>query len=260
MKNIKLKYFAVALMMVLQWSCATNETLIDAKNDSDIVSDTQFDVIPGMKYIVDDKEIVDRNLLVTAQKKAWNVHFDFPENKVVISTTEREFSKYVNSNELFKQHLEENTRDAINQQKEESIISNSSKSSSRDSATPTLRVDFSNTAFFNISYRPFSQPATTSNYVHYSFKASSNSDVFNLQHIAYKTTVTATTASTTTKILNVTQGNNFYKVGIRNSQESGSVTKSFYALANYRGPSKAYTVGANSTVIIPYTIVFKSYK
>lgn len=245
-------------MMVLQWSCATNEPLIDAKNDSDASSNsTQFDIIPGMNYIVDGKKTAERDLLVATQRNAWNVHFDFPENKVVISTTEKEFNRYVNSNEEFKIRLEENTREAMNPRIEETFMPNSSVSSSRVSATPTLRVDYSNTAFFNISYKP----SDATKIAHYTFAATNNFNVFKGLQQTNKTTPSQATATSTLLLLNQTQGNSAYKVAIRNSKESGVKTITFYTGESYGGTvSKTYSINPNSTQIIPSTLVYKSYK
>ncbi len=239
--------------MLLHWSCATHEPLIDAKNDSDVNS-TQFDIIPAMNYIVDGKVTADKDLIKTVQKNAWNVHFNFPESKVVISTTEREFDEYVNSDEAFKTRLEENDRDAVNHEKEINIISNSTASSARISATPTLRVDYSNTVFFNVAYRPLDKSRTEHNSL-----AATSSQNTKAATTTNSTTSSGTATKTTFKLTN-TQENSFFTVSIRNSKESGTVTKTFYRDINYGGTSKTYSLGANSSATLPSSLVYYSYK
>jgi hypothetical protein len=126
MKNIKLKYFALSLMMILQWSCATNEPLIDAKN----TNNSQFDIDTKMSYAVDGKVTGDLELIKNAQKKAWNVHFDYSTNKVVISTTELEYNNYLNSDKEYNARLEGNVIESQKAEANNSLRVNSTAATS----------------------------------------------------------------------------------------------------------------------------------
>ena len=105
MKMFKLKYFVLVVIIVTQWSCAVNDDIKDsntaATNSKSFVFEEGID-----HYIIDGQITNDRQIIVQAAKNAWNIHFDYPVNKAVISTTPDEFEKYKNSNLEFKKAFE----------------------------------------------------------------------------------------------------------------------------------------------------------
>jgi hypothetical protein len=107
MKNFKLNYLAFSLVVATLSSCALDDTLKDAEKTETASSDTfSFDE-EIHNYEVDGKLVYDRKLITNAAKEAWHVLYDYPNNRVAISTTPKEFEKYKSSHPEFKAIYEE---------------------------------------------------------------------------------------------------------------------------------------------------------
>ncbi len=110
MKIFKLKYLALSIVLATLSSCSKDYDLKEADKTATADSNS-FVFEEGINnYVVDGQLVYDRKQIANAAKNPWNIHYDFPHNKVVISTTPVEFEKYKNSNIEFKTMLDDNAK------------------------------------------------------------------------------------------------------------------------------------------------------
>jgi hypothetical protein len=116
MKIFKLKYFALAVVVALQWSCAVNDDLKDV--DKEVAAAGAFTIDPELNYIVNGNVTYDIDAIKKAVDGAWSLHADYAHNKFVISTTLEEFERYKDSNIELKNQFENIGKDEeVNSQK-----------------------------------------------------------------------------------------------------------------------------------------------
>lgn len=108
MKIYNLKYFALLLATVMI-SCSKDDLIKEA--DKEAVNESNSFVFEDCinNYVIDGKITYDHKEIANAAKNAWNVHYDYPHNKVVISTTPAEFEKYKKIDTEFASRLNETT-------------------------------------------------------------------------------------------------------------------------------------------------------
>lgn len=105
MKIFKLKCIAVVMMTGLLVSCTATDNLPEA--DKVATEASNGFVLPEKinHYIIDGKLKYDRKEIANAAQDAWNVEIDFVKNKMTISTTSKEYDKYVNANPELKAEM-----------------------------------------------------------------------------------------------------------------------------------------------------------
>ncbi|WP_310556760.1 hypothetical protein [Flavobacterium sp.] len=110
MKIFKLKYVVLSLVLTTLVSCS-KDSVIEAADKVAIAETDAFVFEDGINnYVVDGELTYDRKVIAEAAKDAWNVHYDYPHNKVVISTNKIELDKYMKSNVELKNALLENDK------------------------------------------------------------------------------------------------------------------------------------------------------
>ena len=105
MKIFKLKYVALALTLATLGSCASDDSLKEGEKTT--ADENTFVFEDGINnYVINGQLTFDHKVIGNAAKDAWNIHYDYPHNKVVISTTSGEFEKYKSSDTEFKSRFE----------------------------------------------------------------------------------------------------------------------------------------------------------
>ena len=98
----------MSLVITALMSCSKDSDIEAA--DKDAITKTNSFVFEKEinNYVIDGQLTYDRTAIANAATSAWNIHYDYPHNKVVISTTPATFEKYKNSNLELKNALIEN--------------------------------------------------------------------------------------------------------------------------------------------------------
>lgn len=111
MKIFKLKYLILGIVSVASAVSCTKDDVVKDADLASIKSSNSFEFRDDINnYIIDGKLTYDRTEVANVAKDAWNVHYDFSKNRVVISTTPAKFEEYKNSNPEFKAALLENDK------------------------------------------------------------------------------------------------------------------------------------------------------
>jgi hypothetical protein len=106
MKIFKVKCMVLSFLLATMVSCSKDETIKEADNVA-TASSKSFEFRQDINnYLVDGQITYDRQLISKAAETAWNIHYDFPHNRVSISTTASAFNKYKNTAEAFKNNTE----------------------------------------------------------------------------------------------------------------------------------------------------------
>jgi hypothetical protein len=254
MKNIKLKYFAFALMMLLQWSCAKTDIPEATKKESEEIINSLVFNDDIREYVLDGKTVTDHQQIADAAKKAWNVHYDYPNEKVVISTTPKVFDSYQNSNTEFKQALEQNAK---------AVATNSNNEETRSAkvaavpagAPPSIILAHQDKSMIGFSYEVITPRKTT--LVHDFFIASSDADLTSTRMVIFSidksTGVSELDAFINpsynfNNILKSTTSLTNFRCYMNNESRTASLTKTFYEKANYTGPSLTVTAAKNTNI------------
>ncbi|WP_394758293.1 hypothetical protein [Flavobacterium sp.] len=93
------------LIIATQWSCAVDEGVKQA--DKAVAATSDFVIEPNMNYFINGALTYDYDAVKVAAKDAWNTHYDYSKNKVVISTNPTEFEKYKKNDIEFARRFEE---------------------------------------------------------------------------------------------------------------------------------------------------------
>ncbi len=138
MKLNKLKFLTATLLLILLESCSSNEGLQEgalktADSQNSFVFDPAYD-----HYIIDGQLTTDHNQIANAAKDAWNVLYDVPKSRIVISTTPAEFEKMKDNDLDLKNSLEAKTIENIEYKNPNAPIINIEKSSTVSSLEPNL--------------------------------------------------------------------------------------------------------------------------
>ena len=83
----------MVLLAGLLGSCTASDNLPEASADA-AVENGEFVTNPSMHYLVNGVVTNDKDLIKKSLSNAWNTHYDYSKNKVVISTNPTEFEKY----------------------------------------------------------------------------------------------------------------------------------------------------------------------
>ena len=83
----------MVLLAGLLGSCTASDNLPEASVDT-ALENGDFVMDPNMHYLVNGVVTNDKDLIKKSLTNAWNTHFDYSKNKVVISTNSTEFEKY----------------------------------------------------------------------------------------------------------------------------------------------------------------------
>jgi hypothetical protein len=82
-------------------SCSTADDVTQKQETTEDLS--RFEGID--KITVDGKEVSDRKITLNAELTAWNVHYDYPNKQIDISSTAIEYEKYIEKNPVYKKTL-----------------------------------------------------------------------------------------------------------------------------------------------------------
>lgn len=233
MKIFKCKYIACLLALGFLYSCATES--VKEFDEQAVKTDPIFQA--GIdSYIIDGKISSDRQKISNAASDAWNVHTDYPNKKIVISTTQEEFENYKNSNIEFKMALEDN-------EKANNDVSKRTDKNQKTTAVVGIHggkfdaLNYPNNLIFHYNY----------NSAHYIIKVVANTNttvgitnvpyVNSVGDLAYKTFNVANS-----NMLNTSSERGF----LRNTSNSSSKTITCYLGYNYTGNSKSTTLAKNS--------------
>ena len=101
MKTFMFKILSLSFFVMSLASCMKQDVIeTKAKEEEEIINSFTFqDEIK--EYVIDGKTVTDHQQIANVAKNAWNVHIDYPNEKVVISTTPKMFDSYQNSNTEF---------------------------------------------------------------------------------------------------------------------------------------------------------------
>ena len=231
MKIFKLKYLMLSLVATGLVSCVKDDIIQSA--DKEAVTELNSFVFQEEinNYVIDGKVTYDRSEIANAAKEAWNVHFDYPHSKVVISTTPAKFEEYKNSNLEFKTAL-------IEDDKASTHVTNKA-----------VAVGIHNGKYDAINYDSnlvFHFQNTTDKY-HYIFVRAANTNI-NSQVSTHRISNDGTLS---TANLNLNSAGMFTtnstKGFLKNNSNSQSRTITFYKYIDYIGPNLSVTVGSNKS-------------
>lgn len=242
-------------MMVLQWSCATNEPLIDAKD----TSNSSFDIDTKMSYSINGKVTDDSELIKDAQKKAWNVHFDYSTNKVVISTTELEYKNYLNSDTEYNARLETNVVEAEKAEKNNSLR----VSSTTATAGTYDKLNYPNHLMFVVA--AYGTGSRVDRLSHYFFIGPWNDTAYGRSVYAVRDDNNGALESdffvpNGYKMFNPQAERRAAEFTYMRNTSNVSKTMTFYENKAYSGASKSITVSKNSHTRVYYSQVVTNNK
>lgn len=107
MKNYILNFALFICLIAGSASCTNDSVLKDADQEA-VQENNAFEFEDNIsRYLIDGKLVNDRAEIANAAANAWNVHYDYPHNKVVISTTPATYDVYLKSDvEMYKSYVE----------------------------------------------------------------------------------------------------------------------------------------------------------
>ncbi|PTX64070.1 hypothetical protein C8N46_101680 [Kordia periserrulae] len=96
MKHLKITYYILAMLVVsMQWSCSKDDDRIENTVEQSI----DLSKYKGISTVeIDGKEVKTVDDLESTIKNAYSVHFDYPNNKIAISTSEVDAKRYLEVN------------------------------------------------------------------------------------------------------------------------------------------------------------------
>jgi hypothetical protein len=262
MKIFKLKCLALALTLVTLGSCASDDALKDGEKTAS--KENAFVFEDDIKnYVIDGKLTYDRKEITNAAENAWNVHYDFPNNKVVISTTTEEFEKYKNSDIEFKNALAENERNANDKV---SVLS-------QNKALPTMTdipagfvLSFKNKSLITFQFHKTYNKKEGEVLRMHTFAVSSSADMTKLgvRRSTFRVSdglETEVGASVTSDFSGVRTSNKKFKMAVHNDNTSKTLRKTFYTGKNFKGSSFSISVkpGEWEKVPLPAKTAIYSY-
>ena len=243
------KILSLSFFVMFLASCMKQDVIETAtKEEKEIIDSFTFE--NGVsEYVVDGKTVIDHQQIAKLAKDAWNIHYDFPNGKVVISTTPTEFEDYKERNiELKKQLTISDAEAKINDAK---LAGDGTLANARTAANivhPWYVGDFKSTMYFHLDNGSVEG--------HFMFNEASHSGY---THTAY--CVTGSKPSPFLKTFKL-QDRDEYDPGIlilRNTSPSAK-TKTVYAGTAYGGQSATYTLQANAHVTLPRSRLVGSWK
>lgn len=267
MKIFKLKHIVVVLIAGLLGSCTATDNLPEAAETA-AIENGDFVMDPNMHYLVNGLVTSDKDLIKKSIKDAWNIHYDFPHNKVTISTSPIEFEKYKNSNLELKNTLAENDRAAKENDSKLQVV-NTIQRIAIEGATPPAYVAAFEKKSLIYFYGEKVYIASEGTVGRLGFcVVSSNSDLTNVD--VRRSTIrksdgeeTEIMASTPENVSQFTHGSTYTnrKVYFDNESSDNKLTKTFYEDKNYSGLSLTVTLGGNGRYNLKNSSTqWKSYK
>ena len=236
----------MVLLAGLLGSCTASDNLPEASADA-AVENGSFVIDPKVHYIINGAVTHDFDAVKMAAKAAWNVHFDDPKNRVVISTTPAEFEKYIDSNLELKNAMENN---------EYNSKVESAKISQRSTAIPTGGPATVVSAYEDKSVIACSYNNSSNEKVFFQFVATYREDCGYMSGV-HRMTLDATTGNTISDFQSgqinfrfIFQPNTlkFIRIYLNNEHGSNSLTKTFYSGLYYSGSSYTYTAAKHGNV------------
>lgn len=282
MKNINLKYVVVALVLAMQWSCSTNDGPAQAekqielrKNGGEVSVEEDIHT-----YVLDGQVITNKALIDKSITKAFFTNYDFPKNKCVICSNQRQFDKYLVADPELKKRLDENDAAAkIEDSKPQEIASRvddftkrtASSSATSASAIPDWTsynvADYSSGFFTTIDVDWFGDGSATQ------FDINNHQSIPDLYKYFGTTIwdVNNYTGSNLPRLIYTTLGslytfgyNNYSNkcaIYIRNAHDTATRTRTYYTGINYTGTANARTLGPNTHLRLASVLgIAKSYK
>ena len=258
MKIFKLKYLALSFLFVTMVSCSKDETIKEADNAA-VAASKSFEFRQDINnYLVDGQITYNRQLIAKAAETAWNIHYDFPHNRVSISTTASAFNKYKKTAEAFKNNVE-TPEDNINIAENVSgncdeygaINGNNKSEESHAKAGEYQGVSNLLPLLSNSTYTGFSSGIfffiLNADGSRFFTKFSNNTDCSTYTQATVKTSTTGSSVSTINVFMSVVTKNLYLgNQGIR-LRNDASVAKNvtFYSGTNYTGSSVVVSLTVN---------------
>lgn len=267
MKNFKIKYLSFAFMLVYFASCSTSESVKDIESSEQDTNAFVFDKDIN-NYVIDGVVNNDHEAIAAAAKDAWNIHYDYSENKVVISTTPNEFEKYRNSSVETRNEFETSTEEE--QSTPPTKIRNLPKNN--QSSNQVARATTTDIDILDYEY------AEHTDYLkyHHHYNGSASND-FNVKSYAMISNNTNTVSDDT--VWEAKDGNNNSGIPLAISYSRASLFKSagntgnyatltnhsnskkksvtFYKYVDYVAPTSTVTLSKNTSVRIEAQARFK---
>jgi hypothetical protein len=257
MKIFKLKYLAIALTLATLGSCASDDALQDGEKTASESNSFEFE--EGYNnYVINGKLTYDRKEIASAAKDAYNLHYDGPKNRVVISSTPAEFEKYKNSNPELKAHLLANDEAAkINASKSDQASGSQAQKAFPTGAPAEYVAAFDDANMLVVrGERTFSAAeGAVIRLCYRNLAAAPDLSSIGVRRTTVRTSGGATTetmASTMENISAFTSGSTYSKRRILLHNNSGaSLSRTFYSGKNYTGTiSKTITAAAGQAALV----------
>jgi hypothetical protein len=256
MKILKLKYVALILTIASFTSCSKDYAIEEADKTA-IENSDAFVFEDGINnYVIDGQLTYDRKQIGKEAKDAWNVHYDIPQNRVVISTTPESFEKYKNSNLEFKKALQDNDREA-KKNSDEMMVNKALPTG----APASYIAPHANQHLIMFSYTKVTIDYNRKHFV--SFIAGLDPDLSgrNAYEEIYYDGIGSSANNhilTPCRLVNINFSDLFtsgsskptMKAYIVNESQTSSLTKTFWKEISYAGQTITYTVSKNSQRII----------
>ncbi len=252
----------VVLIAGILGSCTASDNLPEADENA-AKENGDFFMDSNMHYSVDGLITSDKDLIKKSFTKAWNTHYDYSKNRVVISTNSTEFEKYKTSNLEFKKHFEGSGEFA-----EVKLHPNTNMNATTSRATATAS-DYPHKQFNGISH-----PNHLMWYIYDNKVAPYTPNVLLVRNVSKTDTTTNTdfaahsissTGTATSFDLNPYGSRMFHKAEdrktgdytmLRNTSNSASKSVTFYKLINYGGTgSVTITLAKNTQIKYTYSTV-----
>ncbi len=224
-------------------SCTKPDIIETAQKESEeIINSFVFE--DGIReYAIDGKTVTDHPQIANAAKNAFNVHYDYPNERVVISTTPKMFESYQNSNTELKHALEQSDKAVATDNNNED-----NRSARVTAAPPSYIPGFANKSVIGMRWKNTLNGITTE-----FFSVSSDADLTTLAVRINVTNGSGTILdegkSGTVNFNDITKTSTTYvtvfKCYMNNESSTNSLTRTFYTGKNYTGSSKTFTAPKN---------------
>lgn len=257
MKHLKITYYILAMLVVsMQWSCSKDDDRIENTVEQSI----DLSKYKGISTVeIDGKEVKTVDDLESTIKNAYSVHFDYPNNKIAISTKEEDAERYLNAYPQRKVQIK-------------AQIDKSLKESSGHSTKPFMAVnskghdEFTGDFISKVDHNNDHDYSIVNDHSYSGFFIFEKSDVTWVEGLANVTNTNNTTSfhymSTWSALKDLNSSFNYrfsvaeqygYDMHVRYSREDATrdLWVVFYDEVNYGGQLKIVSVDPDEDVIVP---------
>jgi hypothetical protein len=242
MKYTKLKGILLAAVVAMQWSCSVNESVTLTEEEANLFS-SEIKNSDFKEVIMDGKVINDQDVIDEKIRSSHSVHYDYGNKKIVISTNEAEFQKYINSSAEL--------RNAFAKMEQERLNGTSASSETEKNLNWNMANYHQNLVFHYLRESSYGYER------HYAFKAITANDMRNVrvpQHVVRNGDSSPYTINSPMYFSHAKVGSSRQTLHLRNAGDGWGYLF-YYTGLNYTGSYKFVSVPPNSDIILSESVV-----